>query len=216
MPEFRERSDNYQLYLSHRFPTHRFLSPGGKRPDGATQHYDENSCYCNSDIASCLDVTTGNRLLFTRVSLSLYLILFLGSLYSGSTCPISNFYECRQNSTGTLVGSLANLENILKIMNFPFRQISPYLDSGRNCRGGMGTKCTKNEPCYPCELSSVVVSLSPLESGKVRFTVHVPSFCVKSFGSGRCRTCSTDFKVETFLILVSVNNRNACFFIHVG
>lgn len=51
--------------------------------------------------------------------------------------------------------------------------ILPYILDSRNCKGGMGIYCSKDEPCYPCD--------------RDRF---------RSFGSTRCGSCSTDFKGE--------------------
>jgi hypothetical protein len=32
-----------------------------------------------------------------------------------------------------------------------------FLNSQRNCQGGQGTQCTKDEPCYPCDIQSIMV-----------------------------------------------------------
>lgn len=49
-------------------------------------------------------------------------------------------------------------------------QIPLYNSDERGCAGGYGAKCTKNEPCDPCESNTLLAFKSP-----------------------RCATCSTDF-----------------------
>jgi len=56
-------------------------------------------------------------------------------------------------------------------VSHPNDEINRYITSSRNCEGGRGRACTKSEPCDPCDRNSL-----------------------DSWGSGRCRTCSTDFK----------------------
>jgi len=71
-----------------------------------------------------------------------------------SSCPLDESAECRMPDGG---------------------YIEMYLSYLRDCKGGQGPACTKQEPCTPCERSRLV-----------EFGV--------SAGLGRCRTCSTDFK----------------------
>jgi hypothetical protein len=59
-----------------------------------------------------------------------------GAVVSGA-CPIDSAHKCIPHNNGTL--------------------IEAYVSSERNCKGGQGNACTKDEPCYPCELDLVKV-----------------------------------------------------------
>ena len=49
--------------------------------------------------------------------------------------------------------------------------ISLYISNERNCQGGAGIQCTKEQPCEPCDRNSLSL-----------------------WGSGRCRSCYSDFR----------------------
>jgi hypothetical protein len=55
-------------------------------------------------------------------------------------------------------------------------QISLYLSPYRNCKGGHGPRCTKEQPCYPCQLSKVIVSLIIKHFSSKFEIAHICSF----------------------------------------
>lgn len=75
-------------------------------------------------------------------------VLDTGLLFNGTICPSNGTTSCISDSN---------------------QQIDVYISNERNCEGGQGTKCSKDQPCFPCEINKIV-----------------------EFGTTRCRTCSTD------------------------
>mmetsp|Transcript_17652 Transcript_17652/g.24241 ORF Transcript_17652/g.24241 Transcript_17652/m.24241 type:complete len:234 (+) Transcript_17652:21-722(+) len=81
-------------------------------------------------------------------------------------------------------------------------KVHPYISKLRNCRGGQGNECTKNEPCYPCELNRLPEfqadrcrACSTDNLGNCNFIPEKGPYCYDKKGSRKavpCKTCCTE------------------------
>jgi hypothetical protein len=72
-------------------------------------------------------------------------------------------------SSGARINESCPLDGTAKCLTTTGTKIHLHISSKRNCEGGQGLGCTKDQPCYPCDLDSVV-----------------------AFQTSRCRMCTTD------------------------
>ncbi|CAM9425430.1 unnamed protein product [Ascophyllum nodosum] len=88
-----------------------------------------------------------------------------------------------------------------------------YMDSSRDCSSGQGSRCTKDEPCTPCDLDAVEAFLAVGASGVSRcrqcgvgnsgachFVLDEGPYCWKEPGSSEiepCSICCTSAQVGT-------------------
>eukprot|EP01040_Poterioochromonas_malhamensis_P001647 gene1647-1743_t len=74
----------------------------------------------------------------------------LTGAFINGTCPMNGSAQCITRTTKV--------------------KLTLHISAKRNCEGGQGRYCTKNEPCFPCDIDSVV-----------------------AFNTSRCRMCTTDY-----------------------
>lgn len=113
-------------------------------------------------------------------------ILATGTVQSAATCPTDGTAKCT-TSTGK-----------------PVHRFVPNL---RNCNGGQEARCTKDQPCYPCEREQLphwgrgqrCRSCSSQNSGECKFIPGVGPYCfVPSAANSTskeiqpCKKCCTD------------------------
>ena len=75
-----------------------------------------------------------------------------------------------------------------------------YISDIRNCIGGMGSACTKDEPCFPCDRfiefnAPRCVACSTNFPGHCNFVPEVGPYCYKRVGSKEvvpCQQCCTE------------------------
>ena len=83
------------------------------------------------------------------------------------------------------------------------RLIDQFSDNKRNCKGGMGLACTKDEPCFPCEpeLLANFVNASrctmcqSADMGYCNFIPDLGPYCLVKAGSKEitpCKRCCSD------------------------
>lgn len=107
-------------------------------------------------------------------------------LFDGDSCPIDGSAECYENykSAGET-------------------QIVLHISERRDCTLGQGPKCTKDEPCTPCERSRLVefgdtppcTACSSGNSGDCRFVEGKGPYCwvdSSKFKVEPCRQCCTE------------------------
>ena len=115
--------------------------------------------------------------------------------HSGSTCVSQtgstvDVSACPTDGTATCIGNGTQV-------------ISPFLDFQRNCKGGQGSSCTKEQPCYPCERSTLYKwgiearcrTCSDDFKGECNFVPDVGPYCYKEYGSYEvepCVSCCTE------------------------
>lgn len=81
-------------------------------------------------------------------------------------------------------------------------EISLYINDDRNCRLGQGNKCTKSEPCHPCNRDDLPTwksgrcqSCAIENTASCNFVPGVGPYCLESPDSlvvVPCKTCCTD------------------------
>jgi hypothetical protein len=85
--------------------------------------------------------------------------------------------QCLRNSDKTVISGTCPIgtATCMATINGTSTEVKPYISHFRNCIGGQGSSCTKQQPCYPCERS------------------RLPEWGKGSSGSARCRMCSSEF-----------------------
>ncbi len=102
-----------------------------------------------------------------------------------------NIEKCPTDGTAKCVQGLRHEDRIHR-----------WVPSLRDCRGGQLTRCTKDQPCTPCERSSLPLfkqgrckSCSSINNGDCRFVPDVGPYCLVSPTSKEiepCRQCCTE------------------------
>lgn len=80
-------------------------------------------------------------------------------------------------------------------------KVHRYVPNLRNCKGGQEPKCTKDQPCFPCEREDLYLwgmgqrcrSCSSQNTGECHFVPGVGPYCFTSATSGKeiepCKKC---------------------------
>lgn len=123
----------------------------------ATRFYTYNTLLHRED---CIDSTKGGkRPGKNRIS----------TYFNPCFCAYGN--NCTAVATGLPLNETTCYRDHSSICRNKYGQkVDKYASKLRDCNGGQGKFCTKDQPCTPCELDKLV-----------------------EFGAGRCGSCSTDF-----------------------
>mgnify|MGYP006876341743 CR=1 FL=1 len=82
-------------------------------------------------------------------------------MVNSTVCPIDGSAKCKQPNGKEVTAQINNCSmSSFAIVVRHTKQIPVYVDSHRDCSNARGSTCSKDEPCAPCQLSSLQVRKS--------------------------------------------------------
>lgn len=122
-------------------------------------------------------------------------------------CWCGNGNTCTSVATGLVISGACPLDGTAKCTTAAGKTVHKYVPNLRNCKGGQEARCTKSQPCYPCEREKLYKwgmgqrcrSCSSQNSGHCNYVPGEGPYCFDATAANStskqvvpCKTCCSD------------------------